>query len=158
MLPDFEKAILGNPVLGAICIWEFIRKFETHRTPVEHPSLLHLLPVMPIILRRQSCEALKTMQFGSGLAKFLANDPTLIVDLQERIAAWSDSTLRSINIGCASGLFVASAQNGELQLKSIAKTLPVEIQPEGTAQEKTLASRRLGAFFAMKPCTNYKPS
>jgi hypothetical protein len=87
------------------------------------------------------------MQFESGLTKFLADDPTIVVDLQDRIAAWTAATLQSINIGCAAGLFEKVIGVNGLEFKSSVKALPSAIQPEGITNTKALAARRLGAFF-----------
>ena len=149
MKQDFEQMIVNNPMLGSLALWEFTSKFEAFRKPAAHPTLFHYLPVLPLALSRPTATKLKTMQFESGLPKLLADDPLLIVRLQERMVALAPVTLKSINVACASGL-LGKTDADVMSFTCKLKTLPPSIQPEGIANAVTLAARRLGAFFRVE--------
>jgi len=147
MQAHFEEQIVANPLWGGIALWEFTHQYESHRVPIRYPSLLLLLPVLPILLHRPSAKRLKGMFFDSGLAKFLVDDPTLILNLQDRMAAFAPTTLRSLNIACAARLLEKVDTPAGLSFRCKSQSLPNSIQPNGIARVTALAARRLGAFF-----------
>ncbi len=147
MQAGFEEQIVANPLWGGISLWEFTRQYESHRVPVRYPSLILLLPVLPILLHRPSAQRLKRMYFDSGLTKFLVDDPTIILNLQDRMIAFASTTLRSINIACASGLLEKVDSTVGISFRCKLQALPNAIQPDGIAKVTAQAARRLGAFF-----------
>lgn len=147
MLRDFEERLVQNPLLGAGLLWEFTRKYETHRSVAQGASLLVLMPVIPILLHRASAEKLKGMQFDSGLAKLVVEYPTMKFELQRRIAAFSALSLSSLNVACAVGLLQQMPLvTGPVFVTKIAR-LPEQVRAKGTPAVMSLAARRLGAFF-----------
>ncbi len=147
MLIDFEEAIVYNPMVGAVALWEFTRKYETHRHSTEGVNLLAIMPVLPILMQRAAAEKLSGMRFESGLAKFLIEHPIVKVELQERLAAFSALSLSSLNIACAAGLLERMPAIARPLFITRAKNLPGEIRLQGAPAVIALAARRLGAFF-----------
>lgn len=147
MQAHFEEQIVANPLWGGIALWEFTHQYESHRVPIRYPSLLLFLPVLPILLHRPSARRLQRMLFDSGITKFLVDDPTVILNLQDRITAFAPTTLRSINIACAAGLLEKIDSAAGISFRCKLQSLPNPIQPNGIAKVTALAARRLGAFF-----------
>ena len=147
MLADFEERLIQNPLTGAVVLWEFTKKFETHRSTAQGVSLLLIMPVLPIIFQSTYADKLKGMQFESGLAKLLDEAPTVRVDLQRRVAAFSALTLASINVACAAGLLQRMPSVTAPVFVTRIPRLPGELVPKGPSAVLGLAARRLGAFF-----------
>jgi hypothetical protein len=147
VLHDLEERLIQNPLTGAVVLWEFTRKYETHRNTAQGATLLLLMPVLPIVFQRGPAEKLRGMHFDSGLAKFLEEAPTVRADLQRRVAEFSSFTLSSINVACASGLLRRMPLVTTPTFVTRLPNLPAQVVAKGTPATLSLAARRLGAFF-----------
>jgi hypothetical protein len=147
MQNQFEENIVFNPLFGAILLWEFTRKYETYRPEPAAPTLLVMMPVLPILFNQASSQKLRGMRFESGLAKVLADCPTFAFNLTQRIREFAPVSLAAINLACAGGLLQRVPLTDSISFATSARTLPGSVRSDGVPGAIALAARRLGAFF-----------
>lgn len=139
-----EAELVQNHSLGATLQWDFAYEFYKQAGRQSGPQLPLFLPVLPITMHQDSVEQLHRRQFSGGLHLALAENRTLVVDLQERIETMADATMKSLNICFGSGALAYDASTGEVKpLSSPAKV------PTTTDEVKAMrhTARRLGHWF-----------
>ncbi len=105
---DKEVYLVQNPALGAAILWKFIRGYyEKEQKAVPFPLLFF---VLPIIFRNDLCDVISRTQQKSGLSKiseklFNQKATNEIYTINNVAILLRQLTLKSIQIGIASGLF-----------------------------------------------------
>lgn len=151
MLQDHEERILRNPGLGAAACWHFAAQFGEHAKG-SPPLLPHFYVAMAILHHRASVEKLYRMQFDSGIAKAVAEQPDIVAGLQQRLEARAGNTLAALQVATSSGLLQREGGPGFPSFRALGRSLPPSIRhAEGGTSQIYAAARRLGAFFAAEP-------
>lgn len=151
-----EYDIMHNNVLGAHSLWEFVKYFSKSHSKKESPDLLLIMPVLPIILSKTSCDLICRRNFNEGsLINALIEDKGIFIGLQKRMEDMSDITFNSLRIAFASNLLTINQDTFKVSsLSSVNPTLSLSQDYLNMIS----ASKRLGAWFAkydINQITNY---
>ncbi|MFD2866902.1 three component ABC system middle component [Mucilaginibacter antarcticus] len=103
MINEFE--IFQNKAIGAHIIWEFSKNYQMHHREKASPSLVEVMPVLPLCLNKRVVSGIKERNFkGGSLLRAIDENKDLFSGLQERMEDMAPLTLQSIYIGAISGL------------------------------------------------------
>jgi len=141
---ETEVELVQNPALCALVIWTFVIEFFGEAHSLRGPTIPFCLPVLPMVIHRETVETLARRHFVGGLHLALAENRTLTIDLQERMEATTRQTMAALNLGFASGLFGYDRERGQLVPKR--KTPPVQPVSE-EVREMLNTAKRLGFWF-----------
>ena len=109
-----EVELVQNSALCAFAIWTFVDEFYGESRNTRGPTIPFVLPVLPMVINRETVETLARRHYLGGLHLALAENRTLTIDLQERMEQMADLTFASLNIGFASKLLSYDSQRGQL--------------------------------------------
>jgi hypothetical protein len=139
-----EAELVQNPALGAMVLWAFTAEFYGQTQRQRGPVLPLVLPVLPMVLHEETVSSIHNRHFDGGLFHALADNRTLTLDVQERMEAMREQTMRALNVGFATNLLTYERQTSELRPKRM--TPPVRrLQPE--VARMMSAAARLGYWF-----------
>lgn len=151
-----EYDIMHNNVLGAHSLWEFVKFYSNYHINKENPDLMLLMPVLPIVFSKTSCDLICRRNFNEGsLINALIEDKGIFIGLQKRMEDMSDITFNSLRVAFAANLL--SINNDDFKIGSLSQTNP-SLQFPQDYTNIILASKRLGAWFAkyeINQITNY---
>ncbi|WP_165748440.1 three component ABC system middle component [Cellulophaga sp. Z1A5H] len=151
-----EYDVMHNNVLGAHSLWEFVKFYSSYHSTKKNPDLLLLMPVLPIVFNKTSCELICRRNFNPGsLINTLIEDKGIFIGLQKRMEDMSDTTFNSLRIAFAANLL--SINNNDFKIGSLSQANP-SLQLPQDYNNIILASKRLGAWFAkyeISQITNY---
>lgn len=140
-----EAELVQNSAISAALLWAFTLEFWGQTNGARGPSLPMALPVLPITLHQESVEALHRRNYDGGLDLALAENRTLIIDLQERMQAMLPQTMRALDVAFGTKLITYVRESGEL--RPIRKTDPFHANSEEVRRMLNTATR-LGYWFA----------
>lgn len=151
-----EYDVMHNNVLGAHSLWEFVKFYSNYHSTKNNPDLILLMPVLPIVFSKTSCELICRRNFNPGsLINTLIEDKGIFIGLQKRMEDMSDITLNSLRVAFAANLL--SINNDDFKIGSLSQSNP-SLQLPQDYNNIVLASKRLGAWFAkyeINQITNY---
>lgn len=147
-----EIRALQNPALGAFLQWKFTSAYASKHPQAERPPAILLFVILPILLNRDTFELLSSTQYESGLPKFVAKFTTanqgksdLLLAIHSRAMNMRELSLKSIQLGIASKLFVLDIGSGRIfpfsDLPPFNK-MPTIVDKMGKGADK------LGAWFS----------
>ena len=94
-----EYDIMHNNVLGAHSLWEFVKFYSNYHINKENPDLMLLMPVLPIVFSKTSCDLICRRNFNEGsLINALIEDKGIFIGLQKRMEDMSDITFNSLRV------------------------------------------------------------
>jgi hypothetical protein len=93
-----EAELVQNSALGSSLLWAFTLAYSKQRKELSGPQMPLSLAVLPIAFHRESVEMLHRRNFDGGLDLALAENRTLVIDLQERMQAMLPQTMIALNI------------------------------------------------------------
>ena len=151
-----EYDVMHNDVLGAHSLWEFVKLYSNYHSNKTNPDLILLMPVLPIVFSKTSCELICRRNFNPGsLINTLIEDKGIFIGLQKRMEDMSDITFNSLRVAFAANLL--SIDSDDFKIGSLSQTNP-SLQLPQDYNNIILASKRLGAWFAqyeINQITNY---
>lgn len=139
-----EAELVQNPALGALVLWAFTAEFYGQTQRARGPALPLALPILPMVLHEETVESIYNRHFDGGLMLALADNRTLTLDLQERMEAMAQQTMRALNLGFATNLLTYDRGTGELRPKRM--TPPVR-PAQAEVRKMISAAERLGYWF-----------
>jgi hypothetical protein len=109
-----EYEIMQNPALGANALWAFTQGFISRpMEELQHLTLWHLVTVLPLVFHDTSRKMIIKRKQTSGLRSILDRDPSssiaqneTVFNINNRIKAMENRTLRSLNIAIACKLII----------------------------------------------------
>ena len=141
---ESEAELVQNPALCALIICTFVAEFFSQSKKLKGPTIPLVLPVLPMVIHRETVETLARRHYIDGLQLALAENKTLTLDLQERMEAATELTLSALNIAFASGLLGYDQERGQLIPK---KGMGVKSASK-EIREMINTSNRLGYWFS----------
>jgi len=140
-----EAEIVQNTALGATLLWNFSVEYFSTFKKERGPLLPYSLPILPMVLHRETTDEIFNRRFDGGLDLALAQNRTLTIDLQERMEAMAHRTLAALNVAFASQLLGYARERGELI--PLRMSVPTSVDSEEIRKMQN-AARRLGYWFA----------
>jgi len=138
--------IYQNHALGAHAIWEFCKSYEDFHEHNDAPTLLLLLPLLPIVYNKRATEAIKSRNFKEGsLFKVITENKDIYMGLQERMENSIELTFKAVGIAAAANLIVYDKDTSQLFVNR--KFEPQKIN-HLDYKDIILSSKRIGAWFA----------
>jgi hypothetical protein len=141
---ESEAELVQNPAICALVICTFVTEFYGQSKKLKGPAFPFVLPILPMVIHKETVEALARRRYIGGLHLALAENKTLIVDLQERMEISTELTLSSLNICFASGLIGYDQERGQLIPK---KRIGFQTESE-EVREMINTANRLGYWFS----------
>lgn len=143
-----EYEIVQNSALAAVAIWHFVDRYVRALGGQHGPTLLHALPVLPIVFHEESANALGRRRFDGGFYTALSENRGLFVGLQKRMEDMAPQTFRALSLAWSARLLDYDRVSKELHV--IRRRRPAEVQNE-SAKRICATAQRLGHWFATIP-------
>lgn len=141
-----EYDVMHNNVLGAHILWEFVKFFSKNSEESTSPDLILLMPVLPIVLSKSSCNLICRRNFTQGgLIKALIEDKGVFIGLQKRMEDMSEITFNSLRVAFSANILTISTS--DFKVSPLSYITPTLKYPSDY-QDMIQASRRLGTWFA----------
>lgn len=142
-----EYDIVQNYVLGAHMLREFVKFYQRSSKENTGPSLVLLMPVLPVVLNKEATMSISKRHFIEGsLIKTLTEDKTLYMGLQERMEKMANQTFQSLSM--AFSLNLLAYDNMTTNITVINQSNPPLTNHSQNYRNMLNASRRLGSWFA----------
>lgn len=141
-----EFELMQNQVLGAHALREFVKFYQ--RVHVENigPSLLLILPVLPLVYNQVSTQSISNKHYIEGsIYKALREDKTLFIGLQARMEKMYEQTLQSVFMAANLGLLEYDVPTTRLTLSNGSNP---SLKFSEDYETILRSSRRLGSWFA----------
>jgi len=140
-----EVELVQNSALCSFILWTFVDEFYGESKNVRGPALPFILPVLPMVIHRETVENFGRRQYVGGLHLALAENKTLTLDLQERMEMSLELTFSALNLCFASKLLNYNPDRGQL--------IPTNRKsgfhfPGSDVREMLNTARRLGFWFS----------
>lgn len=138
-----EVDLVQNPALGALLIWHYALGYQENGA--ETSPILPAFLVLPMLLHRQTFEAIASTRKASGLTLFAAKfdrEREVLLELQGRTRMLRELSLQSIGIAATSRLVridhgSASLRARRLELLEVKKpSLPERVKGFPVAADK----------------------
>ena len=148
MRPNHEDLVLNNPALGACYSWYFSRAYADAAEGAA-PTLPNFIIAAAMLSHRPTVEQVRGMQFDTGIGKAISERPDIIANLQQRMEYGAKRSIRSLQLGCSSGILLREGSEGFPAFRAIGTLLPVSIR-DGEADVRRIyaTAKRLGRWFA----------
>lgn len=141
---ETEAELVQNPALCALVVCTFVTEYFGQSQKLKGATIPFVLPVLPMVIHRETVEALTRRRYIGGLELALAENKTLTLDLQERMEAATELTMSALNVSFASGLLGYDKDRGQLIPQK-----PIRFQSENVEiREMINTSNRLGYWFS----------
>jgi hypothetical protein len=141
---ETEAELVQYPALCALVICAFVEEFFGQSQRLKGPSIPFALQVLPMVIHRETVNALSRRHYIGGLQLALAENKTLILDLQERMEEATDLTMSALNISFASGVLGYDKDRGQLIPKKPVRFLSANNE----IREIISTAKRLGYAFS----------
>lgn len=113
-IPEYE--ILQNPALGAVLIRGFVDEFCAARDGLQGPLFASTFIVLPLAYHQVTRELLghSKLHLHSALQKAVTREPEAFSSLSVRVQGLAIRTLRSLNVGFATGVLTYHPEVGQV--------------------------------------------
>lgn len=99
-----EYELVQNVALASVTFRRFAKEFTEAAKTESGPTLLHFLPVLPIVFHEETSISIYSRRKIGGLENALIDNRALFVGLQKRMEDMHEQTLAALNISCATNL------------------------------------------------------
>lgn len=150
MRVDHEELLARNPALLASAFWHVAHR-HAGKAQGAPPTLPVFIVSAALLLHRATVTKIHAMQFDSGMLKAVVERPDLIAGLQGRVEDHTDTALKALQVGVASGLLLREGGEGFPRFRATGGgDLPPPIRELDAPVSHVLgAAKRLGTWFAM---------
>jgi hypothetical protein len=145
-----EFLIIQNNALGSLALHAFCKTYYNAKDKTEGPSLSLLMPVLPLVFNKRSCDALSAIKKVTRQRFFsiLSEHREIPVGLQHRMELMADQTFEALNVAFKKKLLHFNPENSQI-VPASRVTTPAFTYHDN--QNILIAARVLGNWFSIYP-------
>ena len=137
---------IQNSVISALSLYTFTKEYFESKSRMEGPILPLIMPILPIVLNKESARDLSNNQRRySSFFNSLSDNRFIPVGLQERMVGMAEQTFKALNVAFSTKLLTYDKNNS--QFIPISKTSVPRLNNKSNL-EILKASKLLGFWFA----------
>lgn len=147
-----EFRLVQNPALGAFLLWRFVSTYRTTHPTGDHPNVLMLFLVLPLVYQSDICRLINATQTVSGMHIFVSkfsdsqeSKGDLLLSIHTRVDRLKSLTFESIGLASLTGLISVDFRTGLVVDHD--KRPPTYLKHEG-APTLVRATERLATWFS----------
>jgi hypothetical protein len=151
-----DRNIINNSMLACYLQVYFCDEL-LKKNNERNPDLLLFLLILPFVWHKSSREAMQNRKFDTNLNTIIEEQPSIRINLKQRISSFSGATLQGLTLAVASGLIaIINADTEQAYFKRTSKKLPQAIK-NSLPKEMTKTLKRLANWYAnMDTASIYK--
>jgi hypothetical protein len=143
-----DRSLIHNSALACFLLANFVKEYQALTANTRHPSLDKLLLVLPIVWHGPSRRSIAGRMFATPIHAVLTDEPRIVEQLADRIAAHAAVSCQGVNMACETGLLVRrSAANGEQVFAFGHPQWPKNSKPTDIPTEMLGTTVRLANWF-----------
>ncbi|WP_448512178.1 three component ABC system middle component [Photorhabdus laumondii] len=130
-----DSNIINNSSLACFLLVYFVEQYENCSVNDDHPDLMKLLLVLPIVWHKVSRESIKKKKKTTPLIAVVQESPLIKSNLAQRVSEYAGASIQGLNLAVSSGLLMRLIEHGETRFETnfskwpgrINKLLPKEM-------------------------------
>jgi Family of unknown function (DUF6521) len=143
-----DRSLIHNSALACFLLANFVKEYQALTAKTQYPSLEKLLLVLPLVWHGPSRRSIAKRMSATPLHAVLSDEPRILEQLDERIAAYAAVSCQGLNLACATGLLETRRhENAQTVFAFAPSQWPIHSKPNAISSEMLGTTARLANWF-----------
>ncbi|MDO3664168.1 MULTISPECIES: three component ABC system middle component [Acinetobacter] len=142
-----DKNLVQNSTLACLLLTYFVKKYESLTAGTEHPDLMKIILVLPIIWHKESCMIVNKKKTSTSFYILLAENSIIKANFAKRVAEFSPISIQGLNLASSADLVNREMVGGEVFISCKFKRWPVGYNHKVAPIEMINCLNRLAYWF-----------